>query len=120
MELIELHLKPEALETHGLPVMPYPVPSVALDTALTGNGELPLAYMLFGLQTLSRNGQTNWQSLEDAMDRLATLLTPKDDRPTITAAGKNWWLEIGSVALEDKLVTIQRGDRLIAAIQPRN
>lgn len=119
MELVGLHFKLEVLESHGLPIMPYPVFPAALDGVLSDDGELPFAQMLFGLQTFSRDGQADWQNLEEATDRLATLLAPEDDRPIVTAAGDTWWLEIGPVNLEDKLVTIQRGDKLIAAIQPR-
>jgi len=54
------------------------------------------------------------------MERLANLLTSDDDRKVVTAASDNWWLEIGSVDLDSKLVTVQRGDSLIAAIASRD
>ena len=54
------------------------------------------------------------------MDRLAELLAPDDSREVISSAGDHWWLEVGPVNLEAKLVTIQRGDALIAAITARD
>ncbi|MCA8457564.1 hypothetical protein LGN04_27040 [Burkholderia multivorans] len=54
------------------------------------------------------------------MDRLAELLAPDDARDVISAAGDHWWLEVGPVDLAGKLVTIQRGDFLIAAITARD
>jgi hypothetical protein len=58
-------------------------------------------------------------TLEPALDRLAELIAPADHRPVINAAGDSWWLEIGPVALDGPIVTIQRGDQLIAAIGSR-
>ena len=43
-----------------------------------------------------------------------------DDSECIQVAGDNWWLELGPVDLGAKLVTIQRNDKLIAAITPRD
>ena len=117
--LVEIHLKPQPLASYGLPDIAYPVPTANLQAALADNGELPLAVILHGLQQRSRDGEANWQQMEPAMDRLTQLLAPKDDREVISAAGDNWWLEIGPVDLEAKLVTVQRGDSLIAAITAR-
>jgi len=81
----------------GLPEMPYPVPADDMNFALAEDGELPLAAMLHGLQQLSSKRETDWLSLEPAMNRLANLLTPDDDRDVISAAGEEWWIEIGPV-----------------------
>ena len=116
---IDLHLKPHMLTCLGLPEMPYPVPADDMNFALAEDGELPLAAMLHGLQQLSSKRETDWLSLEPAMNRLATLLTPDDDRDVISAAGEEWWIEIGPVDINGKIVTIQRRDKLIAAIASR-
>lgn len=115
----ELHLKPGPLARYGLPDIPYPIPAGDMQSALLGDGELPLAVMLHGLQQRSRAGEAQWQQIEPAMDRLAELLAPDDAREAISAAGDHWWLEIGPVDLGAKLVTIQRGDALVAAITAR-
>lgn len=118
--LIELHLKPRPLEHYGLPDIPYPIPVTDMQSALLGDGELPLAVMLHGLQQHSRDGEAQWQQIEPAMDRLAELLAPDNAEEVISAAGDDWWLEIGPVDLEAKLVTIQRSGTLIAAITTRD
>lgn len=115
----EMQLKPQALARYGLPDISYPVPVADLRSALSEDGELPLAVMLHGLQHRSRDGEANWQQLEPAMDRLAHLLAPEDNREVISAAGDNWWLEIGPLDLDTRLVTVQRGGTLIAAIAAR-
>jgi len=116
----EIHLKPELLEAYGLPDIGYPVQLDALDAILGKNGEMPFAEMLFGLQERSREGTADWKRLELAMDRLAQLIAPPDTRDIITAAGDTWWLELGPVDLNNaKLVTIQRGGLLIAALTNR-
>jgi ADP-ribosylglycohydrolase len=116
----EMHLKPEALARYGLPDIAYPIASADLQAALTGGGELPLAMMLHGLQEVAREGETDWKDLEPAMSRLSELLAPEDERDVISAAGDTWWIEIGPVDLGGKLVTVQRGNDLIAAITPRD
>lgn len=54
------------------------------------------------------------------MARLAELIAPEDDRTHVTAAGPEWWIEIGPVDLAGPIVTIQRGDVLIAAMAARD
>jgi hypothetical protein len=116
----ELHFKPGMLARYGLPDIPYPVPVADLRAALLDNGDLPLAIMLHGLQQRSRDGEAEWQQIEPAINRLAELLAPDDARDIISAAGDHWWLEVGPVDLGTKLVTIQRGGVLIAAITARD
>jgi len=116
----ELHLKPEALQQYGLPDIAYPIRSQALQQAMTDQARLPLAELLFGLQEHSRDGEADWQALEPALDCLARQLMPDDGREIVTAAGDNWWVEIGPIDLTEKLVTVQRGNFLIAAISRRD
>lgn len=115
----ELHLTPQALRQYGLPDIAYPIRAQALQQAMTNQANLPLAELLFGLQERSRDGDADWQKLEPVVDRLAGQLMPDDGRETVTAAGDNWWIEIGPVDLNGKLVTVQRGNFLIAAISRR-
>ena len=116
----DLHLKSDVLARFGLPDIPYPLPSADLESVLSGGGELPLAMMLHGLQLSGREGGAEWKKYEQAMTRLAELLAPDDGRDVISAAGDHWWVEIGPLDLNGKLVTVQRGDELIAAITPRH
>ena|GEM_PF-294415 len=116
---VDIHLNQKSLHTYSLPDIAYSVPIRSLDTALSNDGQLPFADMLYGLQQRSRVGNVEWQSLEPAMERLAQLIAPQDTREIITATGDDWWLEIGPIDLNAKLVTIQRRDLLIAAIVNR-
>lgn len=117
---VELHFKPTTLDRYRLPDIPYFIPRTELQAAMSGEGDLPLALLLYGLQQRSRDGDALWQEVEPAMDRIAELLSPDDAREVVSAAGDHWWLEVGSVDLSTKLVTIQRGDNLVAAITSRN
>lgn len=117
---VDIQLKAEALQRHGLPDITYPIPVIYLEQLLSDGGELPLGLLLHGLQQKSQAGNADWQKLEPAMTRLAELLAPADDqREALVAMGDNWWLEIGSVDLLGKIVTIQRQSCLVAAIAPR-
>jgi ADP-ribosylglycohydrolase len=115
-----IHLKPETLTRYGLPDIPYPLAATDLTDALANNGELPLATMLHSLQKAAQDGEVDWRLYEPAMSRLAQLLAPDDSQEVISAAGEDWWLEIGPVDLCGKVVTVQRGEHLIAAISPRD
>lgn len=117
---VDLYLKPEVLARYRLPNIAYPIASAELHAALSAGGELPLAMMLHGLQEVVRDGEADWKKLEPAMSRLSELLQPDDEHDVISVEGETWWIEIGSVNLGGKLVTVQRGTDLIAAITPRD
>jgi len=118
-EFLEFTLKPDALSRHQLPDIGFPVPGEALPALLDGSGELPFAHLLYWLQLRSRDGKCDWLSLEPAMSRLAELIAPEDEHVTGTVSGDDWFLELREVDLGEPLVTIQRGDHLIAAVQSR-
>jgi len=118
--LSNLHLKADVLERYQLPDIAYPIRKSDLTVCLEESGSLPVASLLHGLQQRSRDGAAEWQQVEPAMDRLAELLAPDDARDVVSAAGDHWWLEVGPVDLGGKLLTIQRGDALIAAITARD
>lgn len=118
--MIELHPKPDALHGLGLPAIPYPVALPAFQAAVANDGELPLADMLRGLQRRAADPRADWQRMAPAMARLAELLAPDDARPFLTAQGEGWWLEVGPVDLGGPLVTLQRGDVLLAALAERD
>jgi hypothetical protein len=52
------------------------------------------------------------------MSRLAELLAPEAHHEILTVAGENWTLELGPINLDTKIVTVQRQNLLIAAINP--
>lgn len=116
MQILNLRLNPETLARYDLPDILYPVSADSFDTALGHDGHLPIASMLYHLQNRSRIGDADWLGLEAAMDRLAQLVGPNDPRPILSAAAENWWLEVGPIDLTGPIVTVQRGDNLIAAV----
>lgn len=120
MRILNLRLKPEMLARYDLPDILYPVSADTFDLALGHGGHLPIASMLYHLQNRSCIGDADWLGMEAAMDRLAQLVGPNDPRPILSAAGENWWLEIGPIDLTGPIVTIQRGDNLIAAVAAIN
>lgn len=115
----EVFFGPDMLELHGLPNIGYPVSVEGIDAVIGAGGELPFALMLHGLQQASADGDVDWMSLEPAMARLGQLIAPQDGRTQASAAGAEWWIEIAPVDLTAPIVTIQRGDCLIAAMAPR-
>ena len=118
MSVIDLRLKPATLAHYNLPDILYPMSLDTFEGTISDDGGWPFASMLFHLQQRSGKGNTNWTHLEPAMDRLAQILWPYDPRPVLSATGDDWWVELGPVDLCSKIVTIQRGESLIAAISP--
>ena len=116
MNALEIRLKPEMLAHYNLPDILYPISLAAFETALSRDGELAFASMLNELQKCSKDAATEWRSLEPAMERLAEKLAPNDPRCILSASGQDWWFEVGPVNLTSPVVTIQRGDTLIAAM----
>jgi len=116
---LELQLKAETLERYGLPDIPYPVPTAQVLSVLDNDGELPFAFMLHGLQQRAGEGGRHWKDLEPAMDRLAELLTPEGVAEICSVESDGWWLEVGPVDINAELVTVQRDNELVAAINPR-
>lgn len=117
--MIDQKFKPEFLERFDLPDILFPITLQGLEAAISNPSEPAFAEMLFALQLRSSEEAADWISLESAMDRLAELIMPHDPRGIIDVAGESWWLEIGYVDLAERIVTIQREDKLIAAISPR-
>lgn len=115
---IELHLKAQTLERYGLPDIPYPITIDDLQASLDPDEGPPFATLLYNLQKRSEYDCPHWRDLEPAMSRLAELLAPEADHEILTVASENWWLEIGPVNLDTKIVTVQRENLLIAAINP--
>ncbi len=114
-----MHLKPAALVRHGLPDIAYPMTTNLFASALDGGLGLPFADMLHLLQERSAQGDADWRALEPAIDRLAELIAPSDDRALVSAGGPEWWIEIGPVNLRRPIVTVQRGHELVAAMRRR-
>lgn len=115
---IEIHLKPQTLERYGLPDIPYPITIDDLQANLDGDEGPPFATLLYNLQKRSEYDCPHWQELEPAMSRLAELLAPEAEHEILAVASENWWLELGPVNLDTKIVTVQRQNLLIAAINP--
>ena len=118
--MINLKFEPSVLMLYGLPDILYSVPAEILGPMIEDGGKMPFAAMLHGLQERSAAGDADWQSLEPTLGTLAELLTPEDEREVMSAAGHNWWVEFGSVNLNEPIVTIQRGEMLIAALAKRD
>lgn len=118
-EYVWLELKGEVLERWQLPRISYPVAVDSVAEVLDPDGELAWSALLHGLQVASERGKGEWQSWEPAMARLTALIAPGESPRATTAAGDSWWLEIGPVDLDGRIVTIQRESSLIAAVAPR-
>lgn len=115
-----MHWKDAALERLGLPNIGYPVPAGLVPELVDAGGHVPFEAQLYWLQEYVSRGGTDWLALEPAMLRLAELIAEPDQRDAATVAGDDWFLELRRVDLDSPIVTIQRGDHLLAALEPRD
>lgn len=116
-EFIKIKWASEKLAQIGLLDVEYPVPVEDFERFVAGD-DFQLDYLLYWLQEYSANSPNNWLELESAILRLSELLAPPaENRDSLIIAGDNWKLQIGSVDLTKEIVTIQRGNYLLAAIQ---
>jgi hypothetical protein len=116
---VELHLKSDVLSRLNLPDIPYPVPIELVEQAINADSQLAYAAWLYGLQETMRGQGVDWLAMERAADSLTDLLANPTSNDSETAAGDDWWLEVGDIDLTNEVITIQRACFLIAAIQPR-
>lgn len=117
-DFVEIELKPDTLEHHGLPNIPYPLHKSELIAALGQEAELPFTALLKGLQAKSAYSETPWMSLEPAMQRLAELVNPLNDNADHILESEKCWLKIAATDLTKSVITVQREDHLIASITP--
>ena len=113
----KMRWKSEIRTKFELPDLEYPVPSESFETILS-TGNVMFEDMLYWLQDYSSTHPKEWLECESAILRLSELIAPQEKGPdNLKVAGDNWSLLFSSVDLTKEVVTIQRGDHLIAAIQ---
>jgi hypothetical protein len=116
-EYIKIRWKPETLIKLGLLDMEYPVKMSEFERFVDGE-EIQLDLILYWLMGYSAVSPKEWLDCEPAILRLSELIAPPEKSPdNISIAGDNWKFVVGPVDLTQEIVTIQRGDYLLASIQ---
>lgn len=115
-EFIKIKLKDSFLEQYDLPDILYPIPTSRFEE-IAKNGEIPFNLLLYFLQEYGRSS-SEWQNIETAIHNITLVLAPIENPSFININGDNWFIVCGEVDLTQEIVTIQRGDHLIAAIRP--
>jgi len=115
-DFISIKLKESVLEQYDLPDILYPIPMSRFEN-IVKTGSFDFNLLLYFLQEYSRS-LADWQSIENAILKLSNLLAPRENHSFINISGDEWFIVCGEVDLAKEIVTIQRGDHLIAAIRP--
>lgn len=116
-DYVKIRWAPETLAKVGMLDTDYPMPIKDFERFVSGE-EFQLDLILYWLQDYSANSPKDWMDCEPAMLRLSELIAPLDKDPhSIIVEGDNWSLQIAPVELAQEIVTIQRGNHLLAAIQ---
>ena len=118
MTFTKMRWKPEKLKEMGLPNCDYPIPSDLLPEVITSGKMILPEYLLCWLQEYSSTLSEGWEELEPAMSALLEILASDDSKMESTVEGDDWALQLGPVDLTKKIVTIQRGGRVLAALSP--
>jgi len=116
-EFISIQLTKSFLDQYNLPDILYPIPTSRFEEFVESGGNLGFHDLLYFLQEYSCT-LSEWQGIEEAMTELTTIVAPHEDHAYINAQGDEWFIVCGVVDLKDEIVTIQRGDHLVAAIRP--
>ena len=117
-EFVDVHLKPALLERYHLPEIAYPILKSAFDAQLLGAGQLSLDLLLFSLQLKSRDGGSDWEGYEPAMERLAELLAPARSAVRVQVQGEGWKLALGEPPPRSTKIAVNRGRTCVALISP--
>lgn len=114
----KMRWKPEKLKTRGLPDCDYPIPADLLpEIIISGEMILP-EYLLCWMQAYSSTLSEGWNELEPPMSALIEILAHDHTKMEMSVEGDDWALQLGPVDLTKKIVTIQRGGRVLAALNP--
>lgn len=115
-DYMKLRWKEEMLASFDLPDIEYPFPMRSLEQAVV-SGDIQFTDMLFWIQDCCADSREDWLDYEPAMLRLSELIVPEKSPEKIIVEGDSWLLLVASVDLAKEIVTIQRGNFLVAALQ---
>jgi hypothetical protein len=118
-DFIEIRLKPDTLRRLQLPDIPYPIPLSYFQFIAFDRGQLPYAVLLYGLQEAMASPSYDWRVAEEPASILTDLICGDQHDDLASASGHYWWFDIGPVDLTQEIVTVQRRDSLIVAMQPQ-
>ncbi|GHD25490.1 hypothetical protein GCM10007053_01340 [Halioglobus pacificus] len=116
---VQFHWDRDVLSAHRLPDVGYPVPLASFQDIISGSVEADFAHLLYWLQIYTSEEEVDWLAYCEAMRRLTELVTTQPAQEIMTVQTDDWWLEVGPVDLSKGIVTVQRQERLVAALQPR-
>jgi len=116
-DFIQMRFRSEWRDRYGLPDIGYPVPCGELE-AVVARGAASFAELLYWLQVYAENHEAELADAEAGMGALIGLAVSGDSRPVVAVRGDTWGFEAGPVDPAGPIVTIQRGDRVLALIGP--
>ncbi len=114
----KMRWKPEKLKEIGFPDCAYPIPSDLLPEVIVSGEMILPEYLLCWMQEYSSTLSEGWEELEPAMSALIEILASDDQKMESSVEGNDWALKLGPVDLTQKIVAIQRGGRVLAALNP--
>jgi len=117
-EFVDFHFRPEVLGQFSLPSIGYPVPAECVSQLARGEHAIPFDLMLYCLQQKSADCGPQWLELEAPMRRLIHLLVPDEEFLPPVAEAATWRLQLGTVFLDQQVVTLERDACLLAALRP--
>ena len=118
MTYTKIRWKPDKLKEMGLPDCDYPIPADLLPELIRSGKMILPEYLLCWMQEYSSTLSIGWEKLEPAMSALIETLASDDNKMKSSVEGDTWALKLEPVDLTQKIVTIQRGGRVLAALNP--
>lgn len=98
-----------------LPDIEYSIPDAVLPDILA-SGEIPFLAQIAWLQ-MAAGEREDWASIDQAQLALASILASPQGDGTGTLESEEWLFEYGPVDVNERLVTIQKGEQLVVVMK---
>jgi len=117
-EYIQIALKKAFLSKYSLPNINYPIPTASIKQVLDSYEDVCLQDILYWLQVYSASLKKDWESLEPALLRLSEIVATGDDESEGNIYTSEFYLNIRQIDIRSEVITINRGEKILVAIQP--
>ena len=117
-EFTLVDFKLDFLTENRLPCISYPIPYDDIKEITETGGNIEFTDLLFYLQQYSACLKEGWEELDPAMLRLTEILAQEDDNPVGNIYTPDFYIHLQPHDLSLEVITMIRGDRILAAIFP--
>ena len=117
-DFVFIHLSEKVINKFDLPEIGYPFPIAGIAQAADLDGDIEFEQLLLGLLAYSSLVEKEWELFESAILRLSELVIPGSEEVEGNIHTPDFYLRIQAMDFDQETISIFRGDKMLAAIQP--